>query len=433
MIIGPSAGRFYLKGATDNTLIGNVADAIKVVGQNTPYNPSYVRFDPRGSDAIGRFRVSEPRTLFELSAAEGIDPIRYVSTEVVGTGAIAYDANSVSVKLSVSANGDRAVTQTRRRIEYNQGTSQFALIECRFATPTANVRQRRGYFSQSHGIFFEIDGTTKYVCRRSSLSGSVVDTRVAQANWNVDKLDGTGPSGKTWIPTEQTSLAIDFVYNVPVIRYYIAIDGEYHLCHFDTLSGLTVPFMDSGMAPLRSEMEATGVIGATYDSYTTAAVVASEGNEVELGRIRVVDTGTTTVSVGSTDTIVAGLRLQSGKIKGSIKPLSFKIKPESGNNSIFYQVIYNPTLTGDGSSWGPLTGLADGLNPAGVTYTGGSVIDSGYLDVGGKDAASANTNLESDIFLGSDIAGVADKLIMVIRTLSGNGTVLFSGSYREFF
>jgi hypothetical protein len=30
MLIGPSAGRFYLKGASDNTLIGNVNDAIKV-------------------------------------------------------------------------------------------------------------------------------------------------------------------------------------------------------------------------------------------------------------------------------------------------------------------------------------------------------------------------------------------------------------------
>lgn len=425
-------GIVALRGSTDDTSIGNVSDALKVVGQNTPYNPNYVRFDPRGSDAIGRLRVSEPKILFELSAGEGLETTRYIDTATNGTGAIAYDSASASVKLSVSASGDYAYTQTRRRIEYNQGSSQFALIQCRFATPTANIRQRRGYFSQSHGIFFEIDGTTNYVVRRSSLSGSPVDTRVAQANWNVDKLDGTGPSGKTWVPTDFTSLAIDFVWNVPVIRYYISIDGEYHLCHVDTLSGLTAPFIDSGMAPLRSEIEATGTIGATYDSYTTAGVVASEGNEVTLGRIRVVDTAATTVSVSSTPSIVAGIRLQTTKINGSIQPLTFKIKPESGNSTFYYQVIYNPTLTSP--TWNPLTGLADGLGNS-PAFSGGSVIDSGYIQSGNGSSTSTGISAEikSDVFLGSDIAGNPDALVLVVSTISGNGTILFSGQYREFF
>jgi hypothetical protein len=35
------------------------------------------------------------------------------------------------------------------------------------------------------------------VVRRSSTSGGVVDDAINQADWNLDKLDGTGASGVT--------------------------------------------------------------------------------------------------------------------------------------------------------------------------------------------------------------------------------------------
>ena len=45
--------------------------------------------------------------------------------------------------------------------------------------------------------FFEQNGTDLRVVIRDDGSGSVVDSVVSQANWNVDKLDGTGASGIT--------------------------------------------------------------------------------------------------------------------------------------------------------------------------------------------------------------------------------------------
>lgn len=415
------------------TALGRSGDSLKVTQNNTSDTAIYTKFDPRSYDAIGRFRVSEPRTLFELTAGEGLDTDRYIDVSTTGTATVVPDSASTSAKLSVSASGDLAITQTRRRIQYAVGSSQFILVNARFETPTANIRQRRGYFSNTHGLFFEIDGTSKYIVRRTSLSGSTVDTRIAQSSWNVDPLDGTGPSSKTWDCTKQTSYAIDFVWDNPIIRYYISMDGEYVLVHVDnSLSGLTAPFMETGMAPLRSEMEATGSISGTYSSYTTSAVVASEGNEVTLGRVRNVDTGTSPVSVSTSPKVVAGIRLKSSKINGALKPIKFNLNGVSGNNYVYYRVIYNPTLTGD--TWADLTGLAQGLanNPS---FTGGSVIDSGYLDLSskGKVDAGGSTNIESDIYVGSDIAGNADALILVIETTSGSGSILFSGQYREFF
>jgi len=60
-----------------------------------------------------------------------------------------------------------------------------------------NLRQRVGYYGAANGIFLELENAVLSFVKRSSITGSVVETKVAQANWNVDKLDGTGPSGIT--------------------------------------------------------------------------------------------------------------------------------------------------------------------------------------------------------------------------------------------
>jgi hypothetical protein len=60
----------------------------------------------------------------------------------------------------------------------------------------ANVRQRVGYFDDNNGIFFQQTNGNKRWVIRSSVSGTPVDTEFAsQTDWNIDKLNGEGPSG----------------------------------------------------------------------------------------------------------------------------------------------------------------------------------------------------------------------------------------------
>ena len=153
-------------------------------------------------DAFDRLRVSEPTELFSTACEFDAQPLFYENVLVSG-GSASYDASTVSVNLSVSASGDKVIRQSRY-IRYRPGKSQQILVTGNFGGTQVGVTKRIGYFdddtqteSTGDGVFFEVDPTGIFAVRRSSTSGSMVDNRVPQASWNVDRLDGTGPSGAT--------------------------------------------------------------------------------------------------------------------------------------------------------------------------------------------------------------------------------------------
>jgi hypothetical protein len=98
-------------------------------------------------------------------------------------------------------------------------------------TGKANVVRRWGYFDEENGLFWELDGTTLYAVQRSSTTGSVVDTRVAQANWNRDSLDGTI---RYDLDVTKTNLYwMDFQWlGVGIVRFGVyENDGTKTTCH----------------------------------------------------------------------------------------------------------------------------------------------------------------------------------------------------------
>lgn len=95
--------------------------------------------DSASVDAFGRWRVSEPQTLFDsklifndpdiLDTAEN-HPLFYDNQEISGGGtSTAYNANQASQTLSVSANtAGRRARQTKMRFNYQPGKSQLVLM-----------------------------------------------------------------------------------------------------------------------------------------------------------------------------------------------------------------------------------------------------------------------------------------------------------------
>lgn len=412
-------------------VIGVSGSPLYVTGSET--TPVFTQLPSNHYDAFGRQRVSEQTTLLDFTGAYPEDLVRYVSKKETAGGTIgAASGNDPSIKLSVTtASGDFAGIQTRRSIEYNKGNSQQIFITGRFATGEANLVQRLGYFRDTHGCFFQYNGTTMQVCVRTKVSGSVVNNTIDQTSWNVDTL-----SGQDW--TKQNIFMMDFGWlGSHIVRFYCgnASDAKLTLVHQEIYSGAeSVPFMDSGMAPVCAEIETTGTISGAASMYATCMAVKSEGSPLLTGTIRVVDTGTTTVSAGTSETVAAGIRLKSSYINGSIKPVSFQISPTSGNAYLYYKVIYNPTLTSP--TWSDLTGIAQGLTGTMPTYTGGSVLDSGYIELTSKGNSSVSfggSGVTSDVYLGADYDRAnADALILTFQTTSGSSNVLFTGSYREF-
>jgi len=254
------------------------------------------------TDAFGRQRVSEPFTLGDYKHLYGLDP-NFIDYTANGA-TITFQINQAAARLSTSSNtSSRAVHQTKFYHHYMPGKSQFILASFNFYDAVENVTKRTGYFDDNNGIFFEQagDGTLSFVVR-SFVSGSPVDTRITQDNWNGDKLDGTGPEEWTIDITKTQLLWIDFQWlGVGAVRCGFVHDEHYHLCHtFYHSDNLSTVYMSNPNLPVRCELFNTGTTtGGYFDQICTTVV--SEGGYVEAGQDWAVSSPTLrTIASGAT-------------------------------------------------------------------------------------------------------------------------------------
>jgi hypothetical protein len=137
-------------------------------------------------------------------------------------------------------------------------------------------------------ILPEYRGTT-ITSPSNALVSRVVDLRVPQSLWNLDRLNGTGPSGYTIDITKMQMWFIDYSwYGAGVIRWGVrATNGQIIYCHQQVNNNRQFEaYMRSGNLP--SHYESNGIVGysATTDttstfagpvgSSTSAAVVSSD-------------------------------------------------------------------------------------------------------------------------------------------------------------
>jgi hypothetical protein len=148
------------------------------------------------TDAFGRLRISEPFTLFDSSHRYSDNGLW--ETSIASGGTTTFNANAGLVDLAVTTtSGSKVYRETAKVFSYQPGKSLLILNTFVFNPAQTNLRQRVGYFGDDNGIYIELANSTLSFVERSSVTGSVTETHVAQANWSVDKLDGTGPSGLT--------------------------------------------------------------------------------------------------------------------------------------------------------------------------------------------------------------------------------------------
>lgn len=162
------------------------------------------------ADAFGRLRVSTPISIFDSKQNYDSQPLLFSTfTQNVGTVTYVNSQAASNVSSGLASNG-RALRQTKRYFNYQPGKSQRILVTFNGNGFVNNAVKRIGYFDDNNGIFLQMAGSGPAAVVRSNTSGAPVDDVVPQANWNLDKLDGTGPSGITVDLTKAQILVIDF-------------------------------------------------------------------------------------------------------------------------------------------------------------------------------------------------------------------------------
>ncbi len=192
--------------------------------------------DGPSADAFGRWRVSNPQTLFD-SKLTGLDSAPLFWDEQLESGTMATTTPTADKPYidftSTNAAAGKRTRQTFRRFNYQPGKSQLILMTgiLELASGTKTGCERRiGPFDNNNGAFFESDAGTVGVTVRTHDSGSTVDITVAQASWNLDNMDGgsdaENPSGLTLDTTKEQVFVIDFQWlSAGRVRFGFEIGG----------------------------------------------------------------------------------------------------------------------------------------------------------------------------------------------------------------
>ena len=397
----------------------------------TSSNPIYTQFPSTYFDCFGRFVTSQPKKLMEYSATYPLDIVRYFTFDVDSSGTYVRDATKTQITLTTTTDAnDKVVVQTRRNIQYNKGNSQEIFIIYR-PNPLPNRRERWGYFDANNGVFFEHDGTNPRLVIRSNTSGSIVDTTIERAAW-LDPLNGTGASGLTINFEKQTVFKIDFGWlSSRGVRFFVDIGGTFVLLKQWYISNtMVVPFMKTACLPIRFEVDNTGVTSESTSSSFSCFAVQSSGATDQEGPVRFRSNSVTPTSISATETIVSGIRVNSSYPNASIQIIEFDITPASGNTFAYYKLVYNPTLVGDNWTANDM-GIYDYLTSV-TSYTGGNIIGQGHVNLAQTGRIVNIKDLFNDVYLGFDLDGTADAVILTLQTNTGLGTIFYNLEFKEF-
>ena len=267
------------------------------------------------TDAFHRIRIANPHTLGDYKHVYGVNPDMLNHTENGGT--ISHNTNESSTNLAVTSTiGSKAVHQSKMYHHYMPGKSQLVMLTFVFKGHNQGISKKTGYYDDRDGFYFEEDeNNVLSFTVRSFVTGTAVNHKVIQKDWNGDRIDGKGPSG--WkIDTTKTQLTwFDMQWlGVGRIRCGFVHKDEFILCHtFYHSNVLDKVHMSNPMLPIRCEIEnISSNSSCNFDQI--CSTVISEGGYSEAGRDYSVLSSTQLIDVseGNPETVnVIGIKLKN--------------------------------------------------------------------------------------------------------------------------
>ena len=391
-----------------------------------------------GLDAFGRLRVSNPLTLFD--SAHRYRDNNLWETNTASGGTATFNSSQGLMDLAVTTtSGSLVYRETKRVFAYQSGKSLLVMSTFVFNTGKTNLRQRCGYFGTANGYYVQLNNTTLSLVERTSVSGSLVETVVNQNSWNIDKLDGTGPSGYTLDKTKSQILWVDLEWlGVGTVRMGFVIEGKFILCHqFHHANIVPSTYITTACLPLRYEIENTGTTASASTMKQICSTVLSEGGYEIRGTQQAISipvTTPTTLSVAGTAYPIISIRLTSSpNYLDAIAILSAVSLLAKGNNCTYnWQICKGGTTTG--GTWVALSNSSVSYNVTGTAFSGGTVLAGGYLQSTTQSSSPIN-QLDGSLFKfqleRNSFTSTPYELTLVVTSDTLNGSFLASIDFEE--
>jgi hypothetical protein len=408
-----------------------------------PANPSGVAVD-----AFGRARMSLPLTLFDSSHRYRDNNLWSTSNTAGTTYTHSINEGLINLNLPTTANAE-IIRETTKTCSYQPGKSLFILNTFVAEPPKANLRQRIGYFGAQNGIYFEIDGTTAYFVERSYTTGALVETRVAQTNWNIDNLLGPSanipgqgigscPSNITLDLSKAQIFWMDIEWlGLGTVRCGFVINGKLIHCHsFHHANLITSTYITTASLPVRYEIKNTGTTASSSTLKQVCSTVISEGG-YELRGLQQAATVPITAPVdlptAGTYYNIISIRLKASRLDAIVILTALSLLGIT--NNVHYNWQVRASGTSAGSTWVDAgTDSAVEYKIGGGEYTGGRILASGYTSGSNQGSASIDILKEALFKFQLERNGLTNtpfELSLVVSASTNAGDIFGSVDWEE--
>lgn len=413
---------------------------LEVVSTSSDLSPTLIAPGGVAHDAFGRLRVSSPFTLFD-SSHRYVDNGHWAEATTAG-GSSSFNADAGLLEMTVTtASGAEVLRETKRVFNYQPGKSLLSICSVNFNEAKANLRQRIGYFGAENGLYLEQEGTSepKFV-KRSSVTGSLVSTEISQSNWNVDSLDGNGPSGLTLDLTKVQIVWFDFEWlGSGTVRCGFIINGDYIHCHSFQHANVTEgTYITTASLPVRVEITNLDTTASSSTLKQICTTVLSEGGYEIRGTAvsaKLPINSPRDLAVVSTQYPLISLRLKSNRLDGIAILDSLNVLGITNNANYCWEIVQGGVTTG--GSW--VSADTDSLVEYNITATGyslsdGEILAAGY-SVGSNQGSTVSTLERANLFEyqleRNTFTSTPFEMILIASTDNAGADVLASLGWQE--
>lgn len=381
------------------------------------------------TDSQGDARVSARTTVIDLKPWNGTSTIRETIT-LTAAGTVTQNSSSGEIVLNTAASATSAAVISTRDYVNTDGSGFEVSIGIRLSSATFSGTQfaRWGLSDGTNGVYYQVDSNGLSIVQLRS----GVTTSIPRASWNIDELDGTGPSAYTLDVTRPNIYRMNYS-----LGGYGAMTFSVIATDTSDITQIILPIhailpstttVSTPCLPLRVELSngATTATANTLNLGLRLTQILGVPNPMVRFSQAVRDT---TVSVSNAAfTIVLGIRKRTGV--PSVRCVMRLFEAVSTNRWGVWQILLNPTITG--GTWttptyqtAAHTALETNVAPTG--FSGGTVIYSGVFDNGVVTRVSFDA--VDDISLTTN-----DTWGIIVRSVVGNSTMnLTSVNFSEYW
>lgn len=303
-------------------------------------------------DSFGRVRISNPVTLINITYTRDINTFQEIQTNTTVHSEIVKDSNAPMIEVrSIGSGASNAIVQSRETATYTPGKPLLIFITgiINANTNQTNILTQLGYYNNDCGFFFRHTGNGTSVGQlsvsiRNTVDGDILTT---STDWNIDKMDGNGPSGILLDTTKTQIFVIDLAWlGGGSVRFGFVINGVLWYCHqLNHANIYNLPYTEQISLPVRAELFSTGTaLGSVKKICST---VISEGIQGQQGRefIYAIPINSL-VNIGTTLRPIISFRLKNTglffNMKATIKSVSIINRSSMANRNIIVYVFYSP-------------------------------------------------------------------------------------------